>query len=254
MPFATGPWHTPPQLPDDPEELCLVLLFRMGGHHSYAAMRHGNGWYYQDGRALEPVYWVSRWAYITSSVERMSELPPVAVLPVESRLFAPDALSEAERLRLLLAYVEELKSEVQYLSAALEDVRQGPSAKQWAGKLRALEHERDAQVAAQRAKVVALQKEVQELTRQLATADKAKTKAAQKAAQVEKQLDAQVDKLKLEVERSQRLVKAPPSKADQHSKLVASTLKVREQERRIADLEHRLRAVLKQLEQVHTPQ
>lgn len=254
MPFATGPWHTPPRLPDDPEELCLVLIFRMGGHHSYAAMRYGNGWYYQDGRALEPVHWVSRWAYITSSVERMSELPPVAVLPVESRLFAPEALSEAERLRRLVAYVDELKSEVQYLSAALEHVRQEPSAKQWAGRLRALEHERDAQVAAQRAKVVALQKDVQELTRQLAKADKAPANAAHKAAQVEKQHRAQVDKLKLEVERLRGRVKAVPSKADQHSKLVASTLKVREQERHIADLEHRLRAVMKQLEQVNTPQ
>lgn len=149
MPFATGPWHTPPQLPDDPEELCLVLLFRQGAHHRYAAMRYTDGWRHQNGEALEAETWVSRWAYITSSVERMSDLPPARALPVESRLFVPDALSVHEQVRLLTAYVAELKGENERLQAELQRAQAdagGPEAAMRAELRRAkglLKHEQD---------------------------------------------------------------------------------------------------------------
>lgn len=131
MPFATGTWHTPPQLPDDPEEWCLVLLFRMGAHYRYAVLRYATGWRYQTGEALEAEAWVSRWAYITSSVEHLAELPPVRTLPVESRLFVPDALTEQEQLRLLTAYVAELRKENEHLQAEharLLEEKRGPDA------------------------------------------------------------------------------------------------------------------------------
>jgi len=131
MPFATGPWHTPPQLPDDPEEWCLVLLFRRGAHYRYAVLRHADGWRLPNGDPLENGEWVSRWAYITSSVEHMSELPPVHVLPTESRLFVPDALSDQERLRLLAAYITELKQESERLHAEIAHLQEalgGPEA------------------------------------------------------------------------------------------------------------------------------
>ena len=149
MPFATGPWHTPPQLPDDPDEWCLVLLFRLGAHYRYAVMRYRDCWRHENGDALEADAWVSRWAYITSSVEHMAELPPVHSLPVESRLFVPDALSDQEQLRLLTAYITELKREKEVLQAELVHLQEamgGPEAEVRAEARRLkglLKHEQD---------------------------------------------------------------------------------------------------------------
>lgn len=191
MPFATGPWHTPPQLPDDPEEWCLVLLFGGGAHYQYAVLRHVNGWRHQNGDPLGADKWVSRWAYITSSVEHMSELPQVHALPTESRLFVPDALSDQERLRLLTAYITELKQESERLHAEiahLQEAMGGPEAEVRAEVRRLkglLKHEQDVRAsqteAHQREKqqrgerIRKLETEVAALRSQLRTAQAGRT-------------------------------------------------------------------------------
>jgi hypothetical protein len=251
MPFATGPWHTPPQLPDDPRELCLVLLFHANSPFRYAAMRYAGGWQHQLGGALEPEYVVSRWAYITSSVERMAELPPVQHLPVESRLFVQDALTDAERLRLLVAYVDELKHELTLLKAKEEDSPQPPvSSAKPPGKLIALLNEREQQLASrdkriadQHAELVALRQAVQRLTSEMARNERQLPKqqaleeklAARKlqCAELCKALAAVKDELKLWKQRATN----DPQKETLRKELILREKKIEQQRKALVELE-----------------
>ena len=123
MPFATGPWHTPPRLPDDPELLCLVVLSHPERGRSLHAMRYvRHEWWFQEGTALSRSRRVLRWAYITDSIERMSELPPVDPLPPESRLLARGRITDHENVRLLTAFIAELKREQEALQAQVQQL------------------------------------------------------------------------------------------------------------------------------------
>ena len=208
MPFATGPWHSPPQLPDDPEELCLVLLFHEGEHHRYVAMRYVQGWIYQDGQAMEQGTWVSRWAYITSSVERLSDLPPVQELPPESRLFVHDALTAPEQLRFLCSYVAMLKKDIAELHAELEKSQQETAIKTLKGELRALENMRldqlaskDARIQQQRSTLKGLHEQVQKIKSQLAKAELHAQDLIQQEVTQRDTAHKELDKLKQELNR-----------------------------------------------------
>ncbi|MBX2981629.1 MAG: hypothetical protein WBB32_09560 [Flavobacteriales bacterium] len=208
MPFATGPWHSPPQLPDDPEELCLVLLFHRGEHHRYVAMRYADGWTYQDGQVMEAGTWVSRWAYITSSVERLSELPPVQELPPESRLFVHDALTAPEQLRFLCTYVAMLKKDIADLHAELESTKHGSAIRTLQGELKSLENMRHSQVASkerrieeQRAALVEMHEQIQKLKSQLAKAELRTQDLIQREAKQRRSAHTELGKLKQELNR-----------------------------------------------------
>lgn len=75
MQHATGPWVTPPELPDDPKRLCLVeLYFARDNETRYYAMRYLRGnWQFQDRLKLSPVQRVVRWAYILPPDMRTAE-------------------------------------------------------------------------------------------------------------------------------------------------------------------------------------
>lgn len=125
MPYATGPWHVPPQLPEHPADLCLVQVedpWRHGWHHVLRYARHG--WWFEDGTALSRSLRVLRWAYIADSVERMSEVPWTGELPAESRLFVHRAITDHENVRLLTAYIGDLLARNQWLLGAVERARE----------------------------------------------------------------------------------------------------------------------------------
>jgi hypothetical protein len=244
MPFATGPWHSPPQLPDDPGELCLVLLFRQGAHHRYAAMRYAGGWQHQNGEALDTQTWVSRWAYITSSIEHLRELPPVHALPVESRLFVADALTHHEEVRLLTAYVGELKHNVAALQAALAKAQEKPpSSERLSGQLRALENERqlqlasrDARIAEQRAKLKDLHEAVQRLTALAAKADKLRAQLDDRDRMLGEQKLAMAA-LKQELKHWRTRAEAATATEALRREIAARDKKIHDQRRTLAELE-----------------
>lgn len=125
MPFATGPWHTPPELPDESAATCLVLV----GHRHWGTQHHvmryaQGGWWFEDGSEPGADDRVVKWAYITDSIERMSQAPVHAPLPPESKLFAHGHITTHENVRLLTAYIAELKTENKALA---ERLRQRPS-------------------------------------------------------------------------------------------------------------------------------
>lgn len=123
MPFATGPWHTPPDLPDEGATLCLVLLEHAAYGRSHHTMRYArHQWWFEDGAQLSNERRVLKWAWITDSIERMAEVPAPAEPPAESRLFAPFHVTDHENLLLLTAYITELKQENIRLRAHLVTV------------------------------------------------------------------------------------------------------------------------------------
>lgn len=67
MHAATGPWVTPPTLPDDAKRLCLVELFSDHGKATtFYVMRYLRGfWQFQDRLRLSTGQRVVRWAYLT---------------------------------------------------------------------------------------------------------------------------------------------------------------------------------------------
>jgi len=253
MPFATGPWHTPPQLPDDPDELCLVLLFRKSAHYRYAAMRYTGGWHHQNGEALEADAWVSRWAYITSSVQRMSELPPARALPVESRLFVPDALSLHEQVLLLTAYVAELKRHRAALQQALIQPQQRAADEGLSGRLRALENERaqqlasrDARLAEQGGKLKELHEAVQRLTAQATKANvlQAQWDEREQAFQAQRRALAQ---LQAELHQWKARAAAMPDAAHLRLQIAARDKKIHEQRKALAELEQHMQRLKNRL-------
>lgn len=180
MPYATGPWHTPPHLPDEAGDLCLVLLFGLGKHHRYEVMSFQSGiWSFQDGTPLPPDHWVSRWAYVAASIERMSELAPVTTLPIESRLFVPGQLTDHERTLLLVAFVDELKHELARSNSRNERAERSFTVEnQLAGKVRMIENERkdqlasrDKKIAEQRDKLLLLEQRLRAAEKQCGTAN-----------------------------------------------------------------------------------
>lgn len=75
MQAATGPWVSPPTLPDDAKRLCLVELHSDHGNATtFYAMRYLRGfWQFQDRLRLSTAQRVVRWAYILN--EASTELP-----------------------------------------------------------------------------------------------------------------------------------------------------------------------------------
>lgn len=127
MAFAAGPWHHPPQLPDEGRTLCVVRLRDAQGATSHQVLRYLRGrWTFEDGTALSRSLRVEAWAYLTPSIARLSEADFDAgeALPAESRLFDPFHLTGEENVRLLVAYIQELKGEVAVLTEALRLARE----------------------------------------------------------------------------------------------------------------------------------
>lgn len=195
MPFAAGPWHRPPELPDDPQTLCLVELHHAERGSSHHAMRYArHEWFFEDGSALSRTRRVVRWAYITDSVERMSQLPPPDELPHASRLFSAHHVTDHENVRLLLAYIAELKQEVAVLRARLieatskqdeQDARK--ELRQVKGELKQEKHMRAQQaesaelrIAQKNMRLDELNKELMQLRSQLSRAAKALQSSAQR--------------------------------------------------------------------------
>lgn len=244
MSFATGPWHSPPNLPDDPAEWCLVLLHGPGTHYRYEVLRYAEGWVQQNDEALTAEAPVVRWAYITSSVERMSELPEPHFLPVESRLFVGDALSPTERALLLAAYVTELKADVARLKGALEHTAEGRQDDRAKGRLQAKVNELTAQLAsrdqrleAQRIKLIALHEEVQKLTSALAkrlTAEELKERTAMQEKRLADQ-GAQLARLGKALERA--LENAREQQERSNGQLVVRDRKIHQQRKTLIEME-----------------
>lgn len=245
MSFATGPWHTPPNLPDDPAEWCLVLLFRKGAHYRYDVLRYKDGWVQQNGEALGPETWVSRWAYVASSIERMSELPPLAQPPTESRLFVGDALTDAERMRLLVSYVGALKRDLAQAKEELDRAHErNPSSRHLESKLRCLENERKLQLASrekrldeQRVQLISLREQVQKLTSALAKQQQAE-RLKERLAEAEQRAAAyrsESVRLKSALEQAQAKEKAQRVEAVKEKAL--RDKKIHEQRRTLVDLE-----------------
>lgn len=191
MPFATGPWHVPPDLPDDPAVLCLVVLHhaeRGLTHHAMRYKRHA--WYFEDGSALSPTRRVMRWAYITDSLQRMSEIPPPDQLPAQSRLFVPFQITDHENVLLLSAFIAELKGDVERLRARLREAYETKPPKpdtayirQLEGRVKQVENERTQQVGS-------LEKRLNELRAKL---------------QPQLKLQAQVERATMQLERQAEL-------------------------------------------------
>lgn len=245
MSFATGPWHTPPLLPDDPEVLCLVLIFQRGEHHRYEVLRYAQGWVRQTGEALPAEAVVSRWAYVTASVERMSELPEPPTPPVESRLFVPNAHTDAERAVLLAAYVTELKGQLERLrKQVVHMLTDGSASASKSGALRARENELTAQLASrdkrideQRAKLIHLHEAVQKLNAALAkrpTSEAVQARSAQQERQLAEQRQ-QIHTLKQALERALLQHKAATERATADQ--AARDRKIREQRKALVELE-----------------
>lgn len=119
MPFATGPWHTANELPDEGRTICLVQVrdrYGVVSHHAMRCVRYA--WQFENGGKLSSNLEVVRWAYITDSVESRAELEP---LPAEEYVAPADRdMDVHERALLLAAFVTELKGEINDLHEQIE--------------------------------------------------------------------------------------------------------------------------------------
>lgn len=242
MNYATGPWHSPPLVPDG-DEFCLVFLLHKEGSFRYAVLRYVYGWYHQNGRDLEPEYEVSRWAYVAGNMERMSELRPVRNLPVDSRLFVPGALTEYEKIRMLLTLVTALKRERARLRIALKEGASKHMVEQMEKQVRAVIHDSAGKIHSQRQQIDELVNRVNLAERQVSHEVRTARAATNFAEQRVQHSEARCRKLEAEVARlNERLVQRFSQDA-MHVKLTEAVRLGHAKDKMIAELERRLRTI-----------
>ncbi len=89
MRTATGPWCHPPELPDDPKALCLVLLEHPKFGRTFQIMRYvRRNWQFQEGLGMSNQRVVA-WALIDHSNEipvaiRSEERDPTKLVEARS--------------------------------------------------------------------------------------------------------------------------------------------------------------------------